>query len=374
MDQHIDRRTVVATAAGIAAAVGGLGGAADAGTTAAAPAGADGDGSDARRAELRDRIARMIVSPVAGTALTGLEAARLAALRPGGVILIGDNIGEDADIRPFTDAIRGAVPDRPPLLYVDQEGGVVRRITTDEEPDEPTMGTMTVAEVADVATRRSGIVLRHGFDVNCAPVADVAFAADSFMASRSFGDNPAAVADRVEATIRAMTAAGVIGAAKHFPGHGATSVDSHAELPTVEVTYDEWLAGEAIPFRRAIAAGAPMIMIGHLMYPNWDGWGDTPATINPEAYRVLREDLGYDGVIVTDDLGMGALDRWAPLEVIDRAVDAGVDLLLIVVQRATVEEVLDHLVDRVIAGSLAEERIDASLARIDRLAAIRPSA
>ncbi len=359
MTHRIDRRAAMTGAAAIALA-GRLG-------TASTPATGTDDEMDERTADLRDRIARMIISPVTGTSLAPAEAERLAALRPGGVILIGDNIGEDGEIAPFTETIKAAIPDRPPRLFVDQEGGVVRRIKADSEPDQPTMGAMPIGEVAAVATRRSEIVLRYGFDVNCAPVADVAYRADSFMAARSFGDDPDRVADRVEATVTAMIEVGVIGAVKHFPGHGATSVDSHEALPTVEATYDEWLAGEAIPFRRAIAAGTPMVMLGHLMYPNWPGWGDTPATFNPEAYRVLREELGYDGVIITDDLGMGALTDWAPLEVIDRAVDCGVDLLLVVVQRATVETVLDHLVGRVLAGSLSEERIDESLARIDRL-------
>ncbi|HEV2527498.1 MAG TPA: glycoside hydrolase family 3 N-terminal domain-containing protein [Thermomicrobiales bacterium] len=320
-----------------------------------------------RRAMLRDKVARMIVSPVTGTSLSAEEADRLNALRPGGVILVGDNIETPDGIRPFTDAIREAVPERPPLLYVDQEGGVVRRIKTDDLPDQPAMANLPIAEVAEVAADRSAIVLDYGFDVNCAPVADVAFAPDSFMAGRSFGADPEAVADRVEATVTAMSAAGVIGAAKHFPGHGATSVDSHEALPTVELTRDQWLEGEAIPFQRAIAADVPMVMLGHLMYPNWPDWGDLPATINPVAYDALRDDLGYDGVIITDDLGMGALDAWDPFEIIDRAVDAGVDLILIVVQRAPVEAIADHLVDRIIDGTLDEVRIDESLARIDRL-------
>ena len=367
MTTRFDRRTALAGAAG---GVGALSREVVGRAGSSPPAGGD-DGSNDRRARLRDRIARMIVSPVTGTSLSDAEAARLAALRPGGVILVGDNIGADGDIAPFTAAIRAAIPDRPPLLYVDQEGGVVRRIKADGEPDQPAMGALPVDEVAAVATRRSELVLGYGFDVNCAPVADVAFSADSFMAARSFGDDPDNVADRVEATITAMSAAGVIGATKHFPGHGATSVDSHEALPTVGASYGEWLAGEAIPFKRAIAAETPMVMLGHLMYPEWPEWGDTPATFNPEAYRVLREDLGYDGVIITDDLGMGALTDWPPLDVIDRAVDCGVDLLLIVVQRAPVEEVLDHLVDRVLDGSLDESRIDDSLARIDRLVATR---
>ena len=363
MTQRIDRRTALAGAAGTAAALS-LAGHASAGST---PAAGPGDEIGDRTAALRDKVARMIVSPVSGTSLSDDEAARIAALRPGGVILVGDNIGEDSEIAPFTAAIRAAIQDRPPRLFVDQEGGVVRRIKADSEPDQPTLGSMPLDEVAAVATRRSGLVLRYGFDVNCAPVADVAYTADSFMASRSFGDDPELVADRVEATVVAMAAAGVIGAVKHFPGHGATSVDSHEALPTVEVTYDEWLRGEAIPFRRAIAAGTPMVMLGHLMYPNWPDWSDTPATFNPEAYRILREELGYDGVIITDDLGMGAMTDWEPLEVIDRAVDCGVDLLLVVVQRATVESVRDHLVGRVLDGSLSEDRIDESLARIARL-------
>ncbi len=364
----IDRRTALLGAAAGALATGvsarGRAGAQE-GTPDATPDGAMME----QRAALRDKIARMIVSPVIGTSLTPDEADRLNALRPGGVILVGDNIETPEGIRPFTDAIREAIPERPPLLYVDQEGGIVRRIKTDELPDQPAMGGMSIDEVAQVATDRSTIVLDYGFDVNCAPVADVAFAPDSFMAERSFGSDPEAVAERVEATVTAMTAAGVIGAAKHFPGHGATSVDSHEALPTVEVSYDEWLVGEAVPFQRAIAADVPMVMLGHLMYPNWPDWGDLPATINPIAYDALRNELGYDGVIITDDLGMGALDAWDPLEIIDRAVDAGVDLILIVVQRVPVEAVADHLVDRIMDGTLDEARIDASIERIHRLSA-----
>lgn len=372
MARRFDRRVVLAGAIGTVGAVSLVGGAAAGRAPVDAMMSRTGtdDEMDDRWTELRDKIARMIVSPVVGTSLTQAEAGRLAALRPGGVILVGDNIGADREIAPFTAAIRAAVPDRPPLLFVDQEGGLVRRIKADQEPDEPTMGAMPVDDVADVAARRSALVREYGFDVNCAPVADVAFAPDSFMAHRSFGDDPDLVADRVEATVRAMTGAGVISATKHFPGHGATSVDSHEALPTVEATYDEWLVGEAIPFRRAIEAGAPMIMLGHLMYPNWAGWGDAPATFNPVAYRVLREDLGYEGVIITDDLGMGALTGWEPIEVIDRAVDCGVDLLLVVIQRAAVEDILDHLVQRVMDGSLEEARIDSSLSRIDQLMGI----
>ena len=323
------------------------------------------------RASLRDKVARMIISPVAGTSLSDDEAQRLAALQPGGVILVGDNIGADGDIAPFTAAIKAAIPDRSPLLYVDQEGGVVRRIKADQGPDQPTMGTMPLDAVRDAATQRSELVLRYGFDVNCTPVADVAYTADSFMAQRSFGADPDAVAQRVETTVRAMTAAHVVGSAKHFPGHGRTAVDSHENLPVVNVSYDEWLATDAVPFQRAIGAGVPMVMLGHLMYPAWPSWGDAPATFNPQAYRVLRHELGFDGVIITDALGMGALDAWQPMEIVDRAIDCGIDLLLFVSERVTVEAVADHLTDRIMSGSLPESRIDESLARIAKLAEIR---
>jgi beta-N-acetylhexosaminidase len=319
---------------------------------------------------LREMIGQLFIVGVEGTALLPEEADRLTDLKPGGVLLVGRNVDETTDFVSFTDAIRATNPSYPPLLCVYQEGGVVRRIMADHGPSAPELGQMTPGAVREASVARNEIVLNHGFDVNFAPVADVALEPESFMIERSFGSDPHQVADSVVAFIQGAQDLNVISCAKHFPGHGRTPIDSHLDLPEVNVTYDTWRATDAIPFEAAIKAGVPMVMLGHLRYVAWEGWGDATATFNPVATNVLRNDLGFDGVIVTDEMGMGALSTFDPYDALDRAIDAGADMLIYVFPPVPVEELVNHLVARVESGDLSPDRIAESVARIHALRAI----
>lgn len=320
---------------------------------------------------IREMIGQLFIVGVEGTLLLPEEAARLEALKPGGVILVGRNVDETTDFVAFTDAIRATNPTRPPLLCVDQEGGVVRRIKSDQGPDAPEMGRMTPEEVRQASIARNQIVLDHGFDINFAPVADVAFEPNSFMVERSFGSDPEKVAESVVAFIEGAQELDVISCAKHFPGHGRTPVDSHLDVPEVDITYDEWRATDAVPFQAAINADVPMVMLGHLRYVAWEGWGDATATFNPLATQALRGELGFNGVIVTDEMGMGALSSFDPYDVLDRAIDAGADMLIYVFPPVPVEDLVNHLVERVESGDLSQERIAESVARIHKLREMR---
>ena len=144
----------------------------------------------------RQRAARMFMLPVSGTTLTAGDEERLRALQPGGVILVGGNFGTPEETRGLVAAIHATNPDLPPLVALDQEGGVVSRIGDDPAPDAPTMGQLPPAEISALAAARAKTLAAYGFDVNFAPVADVAFEPESFMAGRVFGSDPAAVADR----------------------------------------------------------------------------------------------------------------------------------------------------------------------------------
>jgi beta-N-acetylhexosaminidase len=148
---------------------------------------------------------------------------------------------------------------------------------------------------------------------------------------------------------------------KHFPGHGRVSIDSHEALPTLDVDTETWWEIDALPFRVAVEAGVPMVMLGHLVLPAWD---DLPASLSSAAVNVLRDDLGFAGVIVSDDLGMGALSAWDLSEIIDLAIAAGNDLLLFVVMAASPDELIDHLVQSIDAGNIPIERVQASVSRI----------
>jgi beta-N-acetylhexosaminidase len=310
---------------------------------------------------LRQRVARMFIFPVSGPTLTADEAAWLADLQPGGVILVERNFGAANDVRSLTTAIHATVPELPPLVSLDQEGGIVTRLWDDPAPDAPTLATLSLDEISSFAQQRAALLASYGFDLNFAPVADVAFAADSFMAGRTFGDDPQWVAECVVAYLDGVQGTHVLHCVKHFPGHGRASVDSHQALPVLDVDPDTWASADALPFAAAIADGVPMVMLGHLAVPMWD---DLPASLSPTAVAVLRENLGFDGVIVTDDLFMGALSAWQPLEIVDMAIAAGVDLLLYVDVPDAPDVLVDHVVNRVAQGQISEERILESARRI----------
>ena len=313
---------------------------------------------------LREQAARMFMLPVAGTVLSAAEEVWLRDLKPGGVILVGSNFGTPDEVRSLVSAIHETNPGLPPLVAVDQEGGAVSRIADDPAPGALEMAELTPADISALARARAETLAGYGFDVNFAPVADVAFRADSFMAGRAFGSDPAAVAEDVAAYLAGVAGSGVLHCVKHFPGHGRVAVDSHLALPVLDIDAGVWWQEDALPFRAAVNVGVPMVMLGHVSVPTWD---DLPASLSPVAVRVLRDDLGFAGVVVSDDLGMGALEQWGPMEIVDLAVAAGNDLLLHVVPRATPQELVEWLEGRIERGEVSLDRVTRSVGRVLRM-------
>lgn len=311
-----------------------------------------------------EKVAQLFMFDAPGTAMTPEYAARLAEERPGGVILLGFNIGTDDEVAAYVAAIHATNPDLPPLVAVDQEGGPVTRLLGDPTPGAVELGLLPDAEVEALSRARAEYLVGFGFDVNFAPVADVAYAAESSMLDRSFGADPELVAAKVAAVVAGAAGSGVQHAAKHFPGHGRTALDSHLALPEVDLSIEEWLATDALPFAAAVEAGVPLVMLGHLRYPQWD---DAPASVSAVAVDLLREELGFAGVVVCDDLGMDALAELDPFATVDRAVAAGVDLLLFATPPVASSALMAHLVGRVETGVVSEARIDESLRRLLRL-------
>jgi beta-N-acetylhexosaminidase len=184
------------------------------------------------------------------------------------------------------------------------------------------------------------------------------------MVYRSFGSDPAAVAAKVAAVVAGSRRTRLLSAAKHFPGHGRTPLDSHLALPEVELSFNDWLKTDALPFRAAVEAGVPLVMLGHLRFRHWD---DAPTSLSKPTVDVLRDVLGFGGVVVTDDLGMAALAGLDPFAVVDQAIAAGVDLLLYATPTAPPEELIAHLRRRVEAGEVPLARLDESVRRVLRL-------
>jgi beta-N-acetylhexosaminidase len=310
---------------------------------------------------LRDRVAQMFFFESRGRVMTPGYAADLARVKPGGILFVGANIGTAANLTSFISDIHSSNAQVPPLICIDQEGGPVTRLAGDPSPGAVQLGKLGDDDVKSFATMRAEFLAQYGFDVNFAPVADVAYDASSSMANRSFGNDPETVAAKVSATVNGARAGGVIGAAKHFPGHGRTQVDSHQLIPEIDVPWDEWLKTCAVPFESAIEADVDMVMLGHLRYERIDY---KPMSISKVAVRALRHELGFNGIIVTDDLGMGALADWEPLDVISQAIDAGIDVLLYGSPPPGWDALVDHVVGMIEDGLVDRQDINGRVEKI----------
>lgn len=294
------------------------------------------------------------------------EAAELVGdLHLAGVSVGGDNVVDAAQVRATTAAVTKAHArggrEFPPVIGVDQEGGVVAHldgIATTFPPfaaagEAVSSGPRGRAAVRNAAAA-TGLELRMlGFTWVFAPVADVtAGATDPTIGSRSPSPDPQAAATAIRAAVPGYGAAAVVSTTKHFPGHGSVTVDSHEQLPVLDTPLAMLRKRDLVPFEAAVQAGAPAIMVGHL---------DTraiapglPATLAPAAYDFLREDLGFEGVAITDSMGMGAVLR--PGKPAVDALNAGADLLLMPPDtRRTHAVVAGAIEDGVIPRERAEE-------------------
>jgi beta-N-acetylhexosaminidase len=309
----------------------------------------------------------------AGTAPPDWVRRRVAA-GLGGVVLFARNLASAAQAGELTAALRAEREGV--LIATDEEGGDVTRL--DAAVGSPVPGAYALGLVDDVRLTRSvaaalaARVASVGISWTLAPVADVNSASDNpVIGVRSFGADPDLVARHVAAAVAGTQATGVAACAKHFPGHGDTTVDSHVGLPTVGPDLDGALA----PFRAAVSAGVASVMTGHLVVP---GYGELPATLNPAVVTgVLRGELGFDGVVVSDALEMGAVAGTVGLaEGAVLALLAGVDALCLGGDPAG-ESVADVARDAVVAavrsGRLPEERLAEAAGRVAALGARSPS-
>lgn len=260
----------------------------------------------------------------------------------------------------------------PPFIGVDEEGGTVTRIA-----DNPGFAVENPGNMADVgvtedekkakkvAENIGAYLAELGFNLNFAPDADVCGdPATDVMALRSFGSDPELVGRMVAAQVEGFASADMLCCAKHFPGIGGLAQDSHEGAIVTQKTLDELREHELVPFKAAIDAGVPMIMVGHLSTPAVSDDG-LPASLNPVIVTdLLRDELGFEGLIITDSLAMGAIDGVCePDQAGVVAVQAGVDLVLM---PADFPAAYQGVLDAVRAGDIPESRIDESVTRIVR--------
>jgi beta-N-acetylhexosaminidase len=312
----------------------------------------------------RQRVAQLVMTGIPGTSF-GAAAAELVTRHAGSVILMGSNVEGRGQVRRLTRALHARAEPVRLLVATDEEGGRVSRLG--EEGLVPHMpsalgmaDTMSPSRVRRVVERVGRGMRRLGVDWDLAPVLDVTSARSSgVIGDRSFGSSPRVVGAYGEAFARGLDAAGVISTGKHFPGHGRTAVDSHQTLPTVRASLGSLRRHDLVPYERA---DVEVVMTGHVRFTALDR--RRPASLSAAATELLREDLEFEGVLMTDDLIMGAItDRWGVPEAAELAIAAGADIALVTVWQLA-EGVTNRLLQAAESGRLTPERIDEAAGRV----------
>lgn len=332
---------------------------------------ADAGGPAARAAEL---VAEMTTAQQASSVVMGhipstdpaVLSAYMADNALGGFILMGANIPTDeARLQAVTAALT-IDPALPPLIAVDQEGGYVSRLPWDRFPASPVLKDRPAAETTAAFAARASLVARGGANVNFGVIADTTADTSSFIHGRSLGTDPRAAADRVAAAVTAEEPL-VASTLKHFPGHGAAPGDSHSLIPRTDKSMEEWRQSDALPFVAGIDAGVSLLMFGHLDFSAVDA---EPASLSARWHEIAREDLDFDGVMVTDDLGMlqstGIPEYADPVANAVAAIAAGNDLVMIIAHSTpeTAGQLTAGIAAAVEAGTLPAERLQDAAERV----------
>ena len=316
-------------------------------------------------------MGRLLVVGLPGPTLSSEDAAHLRAIRAGGFIPFERNYVSPGQFRALLVQIRETL-DRDVLVMVDHEGGRVVRLTNGVTrfADPLTVGrTQPPQEVERQGAVEARELKGLGIHVNLAPCVDVLVeGADPVIGTRSYGSDPLRVAAMGAARIRGLQEGGVAACAKHFPGLGAVPKDPHTHLPTVGLGAEAMRRVHLAPFSEAIQAGVAMIMSSHVCYPNFERASAEPATFSPWLIRdLLRGELGFQGVVVSDDLEMGALRQLCPVgEAAVRAVEAGHDALLVCSDPAAQRQVFEALCVACQTGRLSTAALEQSAGRLHR--------
>lgn len=316
---------------------------------------------------LRALVGERFVVALSGTSPTPALLGRVRRGEIGGVILFGSNVVDPAQLRRLTAALQRAARDagRPPLLVVvDQEGGNVRRLPwAGPLPSTAALGRLAPMSIRAAATA-SGTALRGaGVNVNLAPVADVP-RPGSFMAreQRTFAASPASVAGATLAFAQGLAAARVAAAVKHFPGIGRATRNTDRAAVAISASRTALGDSDLVPFRAAIEGGVPIVMISNATYPALDA---KPAPWSPKIQSLLRDDLGFTGVTISDALDNAAAARGRTLpDVAALAAQAGVDLLLLTGSEAASAAAFERVVAVAEQGRISSAALQASYRRI----------
>lgn len=336
---------------------------------------------------LEQQIGQFFYIGLLGTELDADTRALIQEVQPGGVIIFGRNVAGAEQLRHLLDGVRELLP-APPLLGVDQEGGLVDRL---RKIFTPMPSARTIREHGDLAGSRAlgritGEALRLlGFNMNFAPVMSIMTDERDLLSnglySRSFGRSPGEVLGYTTVYLRGLQETGIVGCLKHFPGIGAGEIDSHEQMPMVTLTHDDLVAQDLAPYIELFQRKddrVRCVMVSHGGFPNIDitkgvtGGLLAPASLSPNIVtKLLRNELGYQHLVVTDDLEMGAIARHCEIEsAVVRAFLAGNDMMLICARPDIIRRGYHSLLDEARKGKLPKDRLRNSLKRIAAMKSI----
>ena len=329
---------------------------------------------------LEDKVAQMFV--ITPEALTGYASVTAAGdttkaayeSRPvGGLIYMADNLLSTEQTTEMLTNMQNIAMERtglPVFLSVDEEGGTVARVAKNDAFGVTDVGNMSdIGATGDAQNAyNAGVTIgtylkQLGFNVDYAPVADVLTNPDNtVIGTRSFGSDASVVADMITKELEGLSSQGVFGVVKHFAGHGGVSGDSHDGAVTLDKSLEELMQTEFVPFQKAVENGVSFVMVGHISVPQVVG-DNTPASLSQMMVsNVLREQLGYQGIVITDAMNMGAITgSYTADQAAVMAVNAGVDMILM---PQDYETAYNGLLQAVQDGTITEDRINESVTRI----------
>ncbi|MGN7387286.1 beta-N-acetylhexosaminidase [Sporosarcina sp. SAFN-015] len=326
---------------------------------------------------LQKKVGRLLIAGFKGITISEEIKHLIHTYHIGGIILFGRNIGTPEEILALTNSLQAEAKkagyETPLLICIDQENGVVRRLG---EGTTIIPGAMLLGATYDPANaRKAGFMTGKelkalGINWNLAPVVDINNnPKNPVIGVRSFGEDTANVAEMAKHSMLGMQEAEVMTTLKHFPGHGDTSVDSHLDLPVIDHDLERLHAVELVPFKECMAAGADAVMSAHVYFPALEKKENVPATLSHSVITgLLREELGFDGVITTDCMEMDAIaKRIGTVEGCVQAVEAGVDFVMVSHLHDLQEQAVIRLAEAVESGRISELRIEESIERIEKV-------
>lgn len=324
------------------------------------------------RMSIDEKIGQLLIVGIGGKQVSQVAKAHITKRFSGGILLFRRNIQSPQQVANLTTELQQVAVQTPnaiPLfIAIDQEGGIVTRLKKGATvfPGNLALGATRSESLAEKAGEITALELAAvGINLNFAPVMDInTNPRNPVIGVRAYGDSPMLVSQLGTAYIRGLQANGVLATAKHFPGHGDTHVDSHKKLPTVGHDEERMNAVELAPFRAAIEARVAAMMSAHILYPALDA--DTPATLSHRVLTgLLREQLGFEGLIITDDLEMQAIDaHYQTGNAAVMAIQAGADLVMVPWTLKKQQQAYNALRNAVKRGKISVSRLDRSVRRI----------